>query len=238
VAEKRKVAFLLYYDWEKLFVSLDNDEDAGILIKALFAYVKRGEVPKFNGTLKTVFAYIVDKIDSDLEKWADKCEKRSKAAKKRWEDMQNIQLHANAYNCMQMHANVGDNDYDNDYEYDNDYDDDMKYNIKAEKPKKPKEPDLKKMIVDYSDNTELQEALLFFVKSRKALKAPMSDRALTLSLNKLDKLGKDDAEKVAIVNQSIERGWKGFFPIGETQTKPESETDIDEYKSVINKFLY
>lgn len=235
MAEKKKIAFLLYYDWEKLFVSLDNDEQAGILIKALFAYVKRGEDPKFTGTLKTVFAYIVDKIDSDLEKWTETCEKRSISAKKRWEYMQNIQLHANAYNSMQMHASVGDNDYDNDY----DYDDDMKYNIKADKAVKTKEPELKKLIVDYSDNTELQEALLFFVKTRKALKAPMSDRALTLSLNKLDKLGKNDAEKVAIVNQSIERGWKSFFPIGDTQTKaPDNTADIDEYNNVINKFLY
>ena len=103
---------------------------------------------------------------------------------------------------------------------------------------KSKKDEIQANIKNYTDNEELQDALREFVKMRKAIKHPLTDRALTLSLNKLDKLGKDDKEKVAIVNQSIERGWKGFFPIGETQTQPDSSTDIDEYKSVINKFLY
>lgn len=103
---------------------------------------------------------------------------------------------------------------------------------------KSEKDEIQANIKNYTDNEELQDALREFVKMRKAIKHPLTDRALTLSLNKLDKLGKDDTEKVAIVNQSIERGWKGFFPIGETQTQPDSSTDIDEYKSVINKFLY
>lgn len=103
---------------------------------------------------------------------------------------------------------------------------------------KSEKDEIQANIKNYTDNEELQDALREFVKMRKAIKHPLTDRALTLSLNKLDKLGKDDKEKVAIVNQSIERGWKGFFPIGETQTQPDSSTDIDEYKSVINKFLY
>ena len=243
MTQKKKIAFLLYYDWEKLFVSLDNDEDAGILIKALFAYVKRGEVAQFKGALKTAFTFIIDKIDHDSEKWADTCEKRRNAAKKRWDDMQSMQMHANACNSMQnmqMHARVGDNDYDNEYDYDNDYDNDNINNIKGEKATKTKETDLEKIICEYSDNEELQQALLFFVKTRKALKAPMTDRALTLSLNKLDKLGENEAVKIDIVNQSIERGWKSFFPVGETQTHttPDNSADIEEYKNVINKFLY
>ena len=38
-------------------------------------------------------------------------------------------------------------------------------------------------------------------------------RALELALSKLDKLAQDDQTKIKIVNQSIERSWKGFFPI-------------------------
>lgn len=94
-------------------------------------------------------------------------------------------------------------------------------------------------IKNYTDNVELQDALNEFVKLRKALKHGLTERGLVLSLRKLDKLGKNDAEKVAIVNQSIERGWKAFFPIGDTQTKaPDNTADIDEYNNVINKFLY
>ena len=38
-------------------------------------------------------------------------------------------------------------------------------------------------------------------------------RALKLNLNRLDDLALDDYTKTYIVNQSIERGWKSFYPL-------------------------
>ena len=48
---------------------------------------------------------------------------------------------------------------------------------------------------------------------RKKIKAPMTDRAVTLMLSKLDALAPDDRGKMAIVNQSIMNSWKGIFPL-------------------------
>ena len=64
-----------------------------------------------------------------------------------------------------------------------------------------------------TESTELREALVEFVKFRKLIKKPMTNKALELIIAKLNKLGASDRERVAILNQSIERGWAGVFSL-------------------------
>ncbi len=64
-------SFQLYKDWEELFDALDTDEEAGKLIKALFAFAKRGEETEFKGALKMAFVIMSQRIDSDGEKWEE-----------------------------------------------------------------------------------------------------------------------------------------------------------------------
>ena len=64
-----------------------------------------------------------------------------------------------------------------------------------------------------TESTELHEALVEFVKFRKLIKKPMTNKALELIIAKLNKLGQSDRERVAILNQSIERGWAGVFSL-------------------------
>lgn len=64
-----------------------------------------------------------------------------------------------------------------------------------------------------------------FVENRKTLKKPMTDYAKKLMLNKLKKLADAESEQIAILNQSIERGWIGVFPLKE---EAKSKTDGDK----------
>lgn len=64
-----------------------------------------------------------------------------------------------------------------------------------------------------TESTELRDALIEFVKFRKLIKKPMTNKALELIIAKLNKLGVSDRERVAIINQSIERGWAGVFSL-------------------------
>lgn len=64
-----------------------------------------------------------------------------------------------------------------------------------------------------TESTELRETLVEFVKFRKLIKKPMTNKALELIITKLNKLGASDRERVAILNQSIERGWAGVFSL-------------------------
>lgn len=72
----------------------------------------------------------------------------------------------------------------------------------------------------YTLNSCLADALNGFMQMRKSIKKPVTERAISLLLSELNKLAKDDEQKIAIVNQSIMHGWQGFFPLKEKQQSP------------------
>jgi len=63
-----------------------------------------------------------------------------------------------------------------------------------------------------------------FKEFRKKIKKPMTDRAVELLVDKLNKLASDDETKIAILNQSIVNGWQGVFPLKE-DTQRQSGTN-------------
>lgn len=64
-----------------------------------------------------------------------------------------------------------------------------------------------------TDNCDLQRALDAYVSFRKGSGRPFTDESLKLITQQLDKLAKTDAEKVAIINQSIMYGWTALYPL-------------------------
>lgn len=120
--------------------------------------------------------------------------------------------------------------------------------LKAKKAKPKKQvKSYDEQIAEYTQNEELQEALKAFVQMRAFIKKPLTEYGLKLSLGNLSKLGKTDAEKIAIVNRSVEHNWQGFFGIKEETTyqkpvQPENVTTdkIDyslpqEFLDILNK---
>lgn len=75
-------SFLMYKEWEDIFNGLENDDEAGQLIKALFAYAKRGEEAEFKGGLKIAFIAMRQQIDKDGQKWEEMCNRNSINGKK------------------------------------------------------------------------------------------------------------------------------------------------------------
>ncbi|HEZ7985992.1 MAG TPA: DUF6291 domain-containing protein [Ruminococcus sp.] len=75
-------SFPIYKDWEDIFNGLESNEEAGQLIKALFAYAKRGEEADFKGGLKIAFIAMRQQIDRDGIKWEEMCNKNSINGKK------------------------------------------------------------------------------------------------------------------------------------------------------------
>ena len=72
----------------------------------------------------------------------------------------------------------------------------------------------KPLCVSEDCSPELAEALKAFEEHRKKMRKPMTDYAKKLLIGKLQKLAATEAEQVAIINQSIENGWQGIFPLG------------------------
>ena len=111
----------------------------------------------------------------------------------------------------------------------------LKDNKKERKPKKQTKS-YDEQITEYTQNEELQNALKAFVQMRAFIKKPLTEYGLKLLLNKLSKIGRTDAEKIAIVNRSVEHNWQGFFEIKEETSyqksaQPEKKYDQNGYES-------
>lgn len=106
------------------------------------------------------------------------------------------QLQTIASNCEQMHANVPVIQSESESE--------------SESESNPK-----------VRASALDVALNDFAEMRKKMRKPLTDRALSLTLAELEKLAPgDDEKKIAILNQSIQRGWQGVFPLKDEPEAP------------------
>ena len=91
---------------------------------------------------------------------------------------------------------------------------------KKEKAPEKKSISFDEIIDSYTENEELRMELKEHLKTRKSKKATMTNRAIELSLNKLDKLSDSDEEKIQIVQNAIMSGWTTFYPLKNNDNKP------------------
>ena len=71
----------------------------------------------------------------------------------------------------------------------------------------------KKKQKTFSDDAELNQAILAFMEFRKGIKKPMTDHAVALLISKLNGMTSYIPEQIEIINQSIVNGWQGVFPL-------------------------
>lgn len=97
-----------------------------------------------------------------------------------------------------------------------------------EKNKKEKDTGLDKIIDSYTQDKELINTIRDFLKMRKAIKKPMTDRALKIMLNKLDKYADTPQKKIKILENSIENSWQGVFPLKDNCTLQHEQKKITD----------
>ena len=103
-----------------------TDEQAGILIKAVFRYGRNGQMLESSDTaLTALFTMLCTQIDRDHRKYEERCERNVANAKKRYEKL-HLDEQQSPITCdgMQSHPNAShnDNNIDNDNKTDNDDD--------------------------------------------------------------------------------------------------------------------
>lgn len=82
-----KNSFVLYYDLDEVFKLL-LDEEAGQLIKAVFAFEVHGEVTEFDDRMmQSTYRRITDSLMRNKVKYEKTCRKKSESARKRFEEM-------------------------------------------------------------------------------------------------------------------------------------------------------
>jgi hypothetical protein len=110
-----KKSFLLYTDQREVFDEL-SDEDAGKLIKHIFAYVNDEDPITSDKLLKVAFLPIKTQLKRDLKTWENKQEQRKDAAKKSVESRQRTLTSVNERSIsfgdnvnVNVNGNVNDN---------------------------------------------------------------------------------------------------------------------------------
>ena len=90
-------------------------------------------------------------------------------------------------------------------------------------------------IIDaYTENEQLRKELKEHLKVRKNKKAALTNRAIELSLKKLDDLASNDSEKIQMVQNAIMSGWTTFYPLKADEKKKmgtRPSYNMNSYKS-------
>lgn len=96
---------------------------------------------------------------------------------------------------------------------------DIDIDTESEKREKRKEKNAAKaaslgsLVVEYTENLDLRSSLFDFIDQRRAMKSPMTVKALQMLLKKLDGLASTDKEKIEILQESTINGWKSVYPL-------------------------
>lgn len=99
---------------------------------------------------------------------------------------------------------------------------DIKEEKETEEPKNTNTPcnPPKGEPVYYPNDELLNQAFKDYVEMRKKIKCPMTDRAIQLAINKIDKLsGGDNDKAIEILNESVMNSWRGIFELKEHKNK-------------------
>lgn len=176
--------FCAYHSYLEWIESL-SDAEKGRLFVACLEYSKTGEVPDLRGSERVIFPAIRRQIDRDKEEYERKCERnRANGA---------LGGKANGKRSVANAPRTG-----------------------SERPprEKGKGEREKSAIADNTPLTPLEGAIEEFKQFRKAIRKPMTERAVQLLRGKLEQLAPgDDERKIAIINQSILQGWQGVFEL-------------------------
>lgn len=133
-------SFILYTSYYALIEGL-TDEQLGQLTRAIFLYVRDGEIISLEPVVRMAFSFIKDNIERNQDKYQAKCEKNRQIAlererKKREarEKAGNTNVHERSRTC-ENNTNVHERSpYDN--EYDNDSDNDVSKETNILEPSK------------------------------------------------------------------------------------------------------
>lgn len=189
------------------------------LYNALLEYAFTGEVIEMNNAVKSVFLLIKPQIDANNTRYenskkggrpkkgkTDSLEKNMKIKTNGFENNEKTETDSsknNNENSVSEKPNVNVNENVN-----------VNDNVKKKKDKKESVPPVR-----YSENDKLDKAIHDYINHRKKVKAPMTDHAVELMINKLDSWADNDEDKIKILEQSIFNGWKGIFPLNEQENR-------------------
>jgi hypothetical protein len=219
MAENKK-SFVLYSD-QRTLIELLNNEQAGLLLKHIFAYVNDENPICTDQLINIAFEPIKQQFKRDLIKWEATKEGRSKAGlasaeARRLNKLQ--QTSTNVNNVQQTSTNSTVNDNVN-----------VNVNVNDNVKKDINTFDFKKSCIDFGFKSELVNDWL---KVRKNKKLTNTETAFKKFINQVELNGQD---KNLILEKCIEKSWGGFES---DWFKNEVEHTVPRNKPILLKDLY
>ena len=188
-----------------------NDAEFGRLVRAALAYKATGVEANLMGREELLWDGMKLEIDRDNKKYADVASERSVAGKKGAASRWNGKM-ANDSKNSKCHLPYGKNGYDKD----NDKDKDINVSLTE----------------SHSAGAELENAINEFISFRKKLKKPMTERAISMLKNRLEKLAPGNDElKIQLLETSIYKGWLDVYPPDEEKTPATS----NQFLNILNE---
>lgn len=173
-------------------INLLDDEQAGMLLKALFKYNRGEEVTGLPAPVMIIFSYMKGQIDRMEKAYEKKCEKNRENIRKRWD--------TTVYDRIQSNTN----------EYESIPNDTKQYQTIPTKSKSKSKDTLPSII----DEEPVKSAWSEFKEMRSKIKKPLTEGAITRAKATLENLSHGDKDlAVKILQQSVDHCWQGLFEL-------------------------
>lgn len=206
----RKKSFLLLLEYQDVIEALSN-EDAGLLIKAIYKYEATGEVIELPPVVKIAFIPIKNKLDENRDKYEAKCELNRANGNKGGRPKNETEENPKKPNGFSENQTVNleteenpkkpDNEYDNDLNDLNDFDNDS-------------DNDLKPPISPFEDfSPKIQNKLnewMQYKKERKEVYKPTGLKSFISQFkNKLAIYAEEDV--IELIDECMANNWRGII---------------------------
>ena len=91
--------------------------------------------------------------------------------------------------------------------------------------KKEKQTSYDSIINDCIQDESVKQEIYEFIKMRKLIKKPLTNRALKVIISKLNELSSDPVEQAKILERSIENDWSSIYPLPSDDNNHQNDDD-------------
>ena len=106
-------------------------------------------------------------------------------------------------------------------------------NINNNNKKERKKTSYDEILNSMIEDDDVKNTICDYIKMRKLIKKPMTDRAVTMLINKLYKLSNNKQIQIKILEQSILKNWNDIYPYKEENNyagyQGNDKTDLSKY---------
>lgn len=197
-----KDGMILYASYAEKFQRL-TDAQFGRLIRLVFKYQAGEDVGNIDDfAVSLAFDVIRYDLDRNNEKYERIIERNRENGKKGGRPKNPVGFEKTQNNPEE--PKKADKDKDKDKEKDKVEDKDINNKSKRKR---------------FADDDDLNNAILDFIEHRRKLRKPMTDHAVQLFLDRLNKMATDKDDQINLINVAILKGWQTVYPSEERLTE-------------------